>query len=494
MRVDPWAAIREVATHRAADPITLEDLRTRPEQVGALVLDNVRVEPALYHRCNVVDGDGLLRLPDGVSPVTKGRVNGFQPAPDIFDLTAFVSFVDWDGDGWVSLSEVAVALAAVLPVDVEGTEQYLRDRFDVGQDGFVAENELRERILPFCGVGLRGILQAVPVTGAPLLGRDSVRRELHQWFEHWDVHGTGELDLTDFRFAVAQSLYRALGDAALETKETITGIFLAEAHPADGGDRVSREDFVDVLAPALLANLPILPARPPPPRRPASSMQLAFTQEEGAIAAASACAETCADVAVAEEAAAAAAAASRAAAAAGDETAAAAAASCAASLEEEVMRRKMLYEEPLGRRLRLMYSDGRECATVTPSALANAAEHAAPKVSTSVAAEAAVTALGDPQHAAMVALCADSSAAGASAPSSPCAPCSMGSPSSPENGSPKPSPISAALAAGQSAFAAGREASRTLKASLAAAAPPASGPLTAAHAAPSEAAAWVSWG
>uniref|UniRef100_A0A7S0FFT4 Uncharacterized protein n=1 Tax=Pyrodinium bahamense TaxID=73915 RepID=A0A7S0FFT4_9DINO len=66
--------------------------------------------------------------------------------------------------------------------------------------------------------------------------------------------------MPDFCFALTWTLYRALGDTIdVATKETVSSLFLAEAGFADDG-QVTRQDFLELFAPALRANMPEAPA------------------------------------------------------------------------------------------------------------------------------------------------------------------------------------------------------------------------------------------
>lgn len=248
--------VREAAVHRAIDPISLEDLRVKSDQVGALVFDGRRVEQALYHRSSVVDVDGELLLRGGISPFSHEPVDGFLLAPPLSELRQLIRFLDWNDTGWLSVSDVAIGLAALLPVEEESAEHFVRDHLDVDQDGLIGDEALQQQIEPYCGERLSELLLAAPVTEVPQLRRGSSREELLRWFGHWDAHGSGSLDLPDFRFSLAWTMYRAIGSSAdLTTKETVSSLFLAEAG-ISGSGQVSREQFLELFAPALQANMP----------------------------------------------------------------------------------------------------------------------------------------------------------------------------------------------------------------------------------------------
>lgn len=228
----------------------------RPDQVGALIFNGQRVEPALYHRDSVVGEDGHLMLRDGVSPVSGEPANGFMLLPPVSNLNDFIDFLDWDGEGEITVHDVANALASVLPADVEGIEHFIRDHLDLSQDGVISSTEWLEQILPYCEDRLVEMLAATPVPEAPHLGRGAPRKDLVAWFDHFDHDGSGSMGLPDIAFAVSKTLYQALGsELSIGMKETVASLFLAETQ-LDGRGRMSRQQFIDQIAPALLANMP----------------------------------------------------------------------------------------------------------------------------------------------------------------------------------------------------------------------------------------------
>jgi len=247
--------LRETAVNHGVDPLSLEPLRDKPNQLVALLCDGLRVEPAFYHRENIVNDDGFLSV-EGISPVTGARVTGFKTAPALTDLDEFIHFLDWNGDGWLSVTEVATAFASLLPVDQEGVEQFVRDNFNVDQGGLIGEEELKEQILPFCGERLWEIIRAAPIIEPPQITRKSARSELLAWFNHVDINRSGDVELSDIRFAIASTMYKGLGDSVdIETKETVTQFFLAEADLCGEG-KLSKEEFLDLVSPSFKANLP----------------------------------------------------------------------------------------------------------------------------------------------------------------------------------------------------------------------------------------------
>eukprot|EP00927_Polykrikos_kofoidii_P054904 TRINITY_DN49249_c0_g1_i1.p1 TRINITY_DN49249_c0_g1~~TRINITY_DN49249_c0_g1_i1.p1 ORF type:complete len:418 (+),score=65.34 TRINITY_DN49249_c0_g1_i1:133-1386(+) len=273
--------VRETAAHRALDPLTLERLHTRPTEVGALLHKGKRIEAALHFRSSVVDEQtDKLRLPHGLTSLERHRPDGFQLMPPLSDIPCFVAFVDWDNDGMVLIAEVAVALAAVLPVDPEATEFYMIDHFGVDDSGVraVPVETLVSQILPDClrrGRGDAVIQRAAPAleVHVPPLWRGVPREELARWFDHWDFHGNGELEAGDIELAIALLMFHELDETAsveqatrsvaaarkadLTTKELVTGILLSSLDilSADHNRKVGREDFINLIAPSLLANL-----------------------------------------------------------------------------------------------------------------------------------------------------------------------------------------------------------------------------------------------
>lgn len=258
--------VREVAVSRAVCPISLVDLRLKPDQIGALVYRGTRVEPALYHRDSVVRNDGSLRFSNGVSPVSHQPVTDFKPMPSmpgkgasVKEWKEFVEFFHWNKrHEWMLVAEVATAFAAVLPVSEDGVERFIRNSFDVDADGHIHRDELENFVLPFLSQNIDDLQAAAPVIEVPEVWRRSSREEMLQWFAFWDKDESGEIDFAEFRFAVACSIYQALGYAVdIAAKETVAVVFLSEissdVHP---NGVVTRAKFIDNIAPALQANLP----------------------------------------------------------------------------------------------------------------------------------------------------------------------------------------------------------------------------------------------
>jgi len=257
--------IQEVAVLRAACPISLEDLRLKPNQVGAFVRNGQRVEPALYHQSSVQLNNGTLIIEDGCSPLSLERVDGFMLMPALSKCLAasawgeFVEFIDWDQDEWVFVQEVSTALAAILPLNEDKVERYIRDHFEVDRDGCLTCWELEVQVLPYLADRIGEFLVEAASAEAPELWRNSSREELSLWFAYWDTDDRGQLDLGDFQFAISKCLYQAMGDSVDKvTKETVVLLFLEETGTARL-ETITRAVFLDVLAPTLKANLPDMP-------------------------------------------------------------------------------------------------------------------------------------------------------------------------------------------------------------------------------------------
>lgn len=245
--------------------MTLEDLRLKPHEVGAFIRNGKRVEPALYHQSSVQRSNGTWRTEGKRSPVSSEPFDAFKLMPSLSKCLAegvwgeFVEFLDWDLDEWVFVQEVSTALAAILPLNEDKVERYIRDHFEVDRDGCLTCWELEVQVLPYLAERFGDFLVEAAAVEAPELWRSSSREELTQWFHYWDTDDRGQLELADFQFAVAKCLYQAMGDDLDRvTKETVALLFIEETGTARL-ETISRTMFLEVLAPALQANLPELP-------------------------------------------------------------------------------------------------------------------------------------------------------------------------------------------------------------------------------------------
>merc|ERR1712050_673368 len=114
----------------------------------------------------------------------------------------------------------------------------------------------RENIQPYCNDRLTELLAAAPPSQVPELHRSATNEELQSWFDYWDANDSGDIGAEEFRFAIAWTLYRALGDSVdILTKETVAGLFLTETN-IRGDGLIERNQFIELFAPALIANMP----------------------------------------------------------------------------------------------------------------------------------------------------------------------------------------------------------------------------------------------
>mmetsp|Transcript_51768 Transcript_51768/g.123191 ORF Transcript_51768/g.123191 Transcript_51768/m.123191 type:complete len:355 (-) Transcript_51768:64-1128(-) len=251
-----FQSIRSVAVSAAYCPLSLVELRQKPCEVGALVFEGRRVESVLYLRESVVAEGGILRLPGSLSPVSGEPVDGFARMPAIVQKEDFLDFVDWSGDCHTSAAEVAASIAAILPVEEENVERFIRERFDVDREGIMVGDELVNSVLPYLMSELGEFIEVTRVSEVPQLRRASPVSDFIRWFHHWDLSHTGELDHSLARFAIAVLFFKVLaGRLDLATKEVLVATFLEQVGLAGEG-RLSIRRFEDCIVPALRANLP----------------------------------------------------------------------------------------------------------------------------------------------------------------------------------------------------------------------------------------------
>jgi len=175
--------------------------------------------------------------------------------PSTDDRQAWLKFADWNEDGNLDVSELAIVIAAMLPVDENGIEQFVRETFDTDGDGVISDKELEEKVLPYLESHGGALTSSTPNSPAPVLSRSSSQAELLAWFKHWDADDSDSLDEVELRYALTACFYRAFGDEVdNETKQTLVENFISEA--TKGGKSVSKSEFLETLAPALQLNLP----------------------------------------------------------------------------------------------------------------------------------------------------------------------------------------------------------------------------------------------
>lgn len=248
------------AFEHAACPICFEDLASKPQEVGALLHQGCRVEATLYHSSCVGaecgSGDSRPQHLDGLSPVTRKPVDGFRPMPALSEELHWCQFVDWNNDKSIDCGELAHVVAAMLPLDQNKVEDFVRDTFDTDSDGRISDHELQLLVLPYLREHLPGLQAAMPSAPPPEICPGSQGDEFSAWFRHWDADGSGQLDNRELSFALAKCFYKSLGpELDVGTKDMIVSTFLTEAD-INGDGQVSEAEFLSRLAPMIKANLP----------------------------------------------------------------------------------------------------------------------------------------------------------------------------------------------------------------------------------------------
>lgn len=247
---------RDAACTFARCPICFDALRARPDQVGALMYKGKRVESALYHKSCMIDEQGSLRLSASLSPpwhrspITRQAVDAFALMPCISEPIAWTKFVDWNGDGKIEVSEVAVAIAALLPINADHAEHFVSSNFDKDGNGALDTHELRNIALPFIRKSMAKLVAAA--TQPPEIYSTSSRADFLAWFDHWDNNHAGQITTSCLQVAVIASLD---GVATITTRRTLARIVLGEAGLAESS-HVSRSTFLQCLVPVLQLNLP----------------------------------------------------------------------------------------------------------------------------------------------------------------------------------------------------------------------------------------------
>jgi len=247
---------RESACTWARCPICFDALHTRPGDVGALTYKGKRVESALYHQSCMMDERGELRLSASLtppwhrSPVSRLAVDGFALLPPISKRISWTKFVDWNGDGVVDLSEVAAAIAAVLPVDEAQAERFVSAQFDKDGNGVLDAHEIRSAVLPFLRKSMAHIVESA--SRPPEIHACSSRADFLSWFDHWDRHGAGHLTSSCLQLAVVTSLHNG---GTLQTRRMVAAVIIAEAE-LEEALKVSRAIFLERLVPVMQMNLP----------------------------------------------------------------------------------------------------------------------------------------------------------------------------------------------------------------------------------------------
>lgn len=203
-----------------------------------------------------MDERGELRLSASLtppwhrSPVSRLAVDGFALLPPISKRISWTKFVDWNGDGVVDLSEVAAAIAAVLPVDEAQAERFVSAQFDKDGNGVLDAHEIRSAVLPFLRKSMAHIVESA--SRPPEIHACSSRADFLRWFDHWDRHGAGHLTSSCLQLAVVTSLHNG---GTLQTRRMVAAVIIAEAE-LEEALKVSRAIFLERLVPVMQMNLP----------------------------------------------------------------------------------------------------------------------------------------------------------------------------------------------------------------------------------------------
>mmetsp|Transcript_20797 Transcript_20797/g.48628 ORF Transcript_20797/g.48628 Transcript_20797/m.48628 type:complete len:567 (+) Transcript_20797:69-1769(+) len=272
---------REAAVEKVTCPICFEALSDYPDQVGALTFEGHRVEAALYHSsCVLSSSTGKLvfqtETGHAVSPLTRELVDGFHLMPSLTKAKEWAAFVNWE-NGPLDIKKVTSAVAALLPVDECDARRFVLMEIglpeDQPDDSEIKQKEVVDALLPAVRRQLRRLVGEAPRQNAPELCRNSTQDELKQWFQFWDTKSSGVLDHTTLHFAVVTAFHTALAKTAdATTKAAVANSFFAEIGLREC-EEVNMAQFLEKLAPQLLANLPVAYGRGWPSGEPLDPKQ-----------------------------------------------------------------------------------------------------------------------------------------------------------------------------------------------------------------------------
>jgi len=256
---------REAAVEKVVCPICFEALSDLPNQVGALSFAGHRVETALYHRecvLNPKTGRLVFETETGhaVSPLTRQKVDNFKLMPSLTESEDWVRFQDWNGSGKLDVQKVCFAVAALLPVDDAYARRFVLQVMGLPEDSEEAhelsKKEVIQTLLPQIRRQLRRLIKS-PRPRPPEICRNSKQEELVAWYRFWDSNKQGSLDVPTLTLAVVTTFHTALAKSAdTATKDAIAHSFLTELGLRET-DSISETQFLEKMAPQLVANLPV---------------------------------------------------------------------------------------------------------------------------------------------------------------------------------------------------------------------------------------------
>merc|ERR1712137_975719 len=121
--------------------------------------------------------------------------------PPLSDSNGWASFVDWHASGQLRAADVALAVAAILPIAEAKAESLVSKTFDRNHDGFISKGELQARVLPYLRKHVRSLVEKSH-SRAPDICRGSTDQELLQWFDFWDTDRKGSIDVNRLKLAI----------------------------------------------------------------------------------------------------------------------------------------------------------------------------------------------------------------------------------------------------------------------------------------------------
>ncbi|CAL1151335.1 unnamed protein product, partial [Cladocopium goreaui] len=120
----------------------------------------------------------------------------------------------------------------------------------------VSQPEVVDNLLPQIRRQLRRLIKS-PRPRPPEICRNSNKEELLAWYRFWDSKKQGNLNVPTLTLAVVTTFHTALAKTAdAQTKDAIAHAFLTELGLRES-DTVTESQFIEKMAPQLVANLPV---------------------------------------------------------------------------------------------------------------------------------------------------------------------------------------------------------------------------------------------